>query len=105
MKTPSKIALLALLLWMPDISHAAPKSPARPRWEFCIVQGNVRTVQGEGIQVSLPQGRQFFLKNSAGKTQIQNEVQVLNRLGNDGWEVVGYANSNASKSWTLKRRK
>jgi hypothetical protein len=104
MNTRTKIASVAVLssaLAGLTVSVAAPKQSMQQKWEYCTVQGTVRTVQGDGIQIYLPHGKQSFHKAALGG--LKAYTQVLNGLGNQGWEIVG-ADSSKGQVWILKRK-
>ncbi len=90
---------------------AAPPKAAPVAWEYCFVQsrGQIeRNQQGRrtivfGILVLLPGGRQLF--HEPKKNSHKEALEILNRLGGSGWEVVSHAEAHSSFTWTLKRRK
>lgn len=76
------------------------------RWEYCMVvrvAGHSSTRGPYGELVLLDRHGRRHVTNG---DDIARTVRFLNRLGEDGWEVVGYtstAGSERSDRWMLKR--
>jgi hypothetical protein len=111
--------LVGLSTWLfaSPQGFAAPKAPSKTKRqtksaavvkrEYAFVVAGVPLAQGQGVMAYLPGGRQIFVPTRVdGYKAI---AQMLNRLGEQGWEVAGYQDTTGApaggQSWTLTRRK
>jgi hypothetical protein len=76
------------------------------KWEYCMVvrvAGHSSASGPYGELVLLDRrGRRLVARGDS----IERTISLLNRLGEDGWEVVGYtstAETERSDRWMLKR--
>lgn len=65
------------------------------RWEYAIVEW---LWDQDHIRYFLPDGQRFALKGSYSEV-----VNLLTKLGREGWEVVGNTSTGNWVFWTLKR--
>lgn len=71
------------------------------KWEYYLLQ-NVATPNRVGVYGYQPDGTRIKLSEETGTAQISNQ---LNKLGEEGWEVVGNSAEGYFNTWTLKRIK
>ena len=111
-------SLLSVTVLASTLTVAAPKPGSTKRssasgpathvkWEHCFVVAGASSGNKQGVLAYLPQGRKLFVPSSPdGYAAI---AQMLNRLGEQGWQVVGYQDTSTQsyigQSWTLSRRK
>jgi hypothetical protein len=107
-----KLTLMGAAIFCGVAFHAPLAAQrASTAWEYCVVESNGYIAQSRngrriltyGVLVHLPGGRQMFQKAGVGNTKVA--VQMLNKLGNNGWEVVSHASYFGNLTWTLKRRR
>jgi hypothetical protein len=100
------------LSWAAPISHSAKsqlksRQGTRVKWEYCYVVASAGFMDGkQGVAAYLPQGKRLFIPSSTDGFRAIS--RMLNQLGEQGWQVVGYQSENngtAGQSWTLTRRK
>ena len=65
------------------------------KWTYCTLEW---ISNANSIRVTMPTGQE----NAYQGSYIQ-VTQILNQLGQDGWEVVGCASAGTWLLWTLKR--
>jgi hypothetical protein len=76
------------------------------RWEYSMVVRVVGHSSARGPYGELMFVDRFGKRHVTHGDDITRTVRLLNKLGEDGWEVVGYtstAGSERSDRWMLKR--
>jgi hypothetical protein len=71
------------------------------KWEYYIVQ-NISSPTHQGIYGHDKQGDRKRLFDDSG---MQYACMALNKLGEEGWEIVGISAEGHHTTWTLKRSK
>ena len=70
-------------------------------WEYCIVQ-NISGPTNQGVYCNDANGERNKLYDDSG---MKNALAVLNKLGEEGWEVIAVSVEGHLTNWTLKRSK
>jgi hypothetical protein len=93
-----RLALL-FLLSASFIACNSSQSPALPQWEYKVLPASLpRNLKGDSLKEALKQSSAEELRF------IDDPEAVLNELGAQGWELVGFDEGDARR-YVLKRKK
>lgn len=114
-----RTAAVCALLGLTTASQAKPaptkqaKVGPQPRWEYAFIKNDwfdksgAKDAQGyalRGVEILYPT-QHVFLPYGKNSNKDEFFLDVLNRMGSNGWELVNVPGYEASRRYVLKRRK
>jgi hypothetical protein len=85
------------------VAKSSPSGETKQKWEYCRVLGSYRSgdnqYKAQIISASTPDGRIDEIESSFGG------LVALNKLGAEGWEIVGILPNQSNPEYILKRPK